>query len=311
MKKIALILLLILSISMIKCAHQETSQDWKYLGQTPPGDTPVVFAPGIVSTDSTIEHGSPTFSPDGKEVFWQSNLRHSEKATQIFGMTMKYVGDTWSEPEISLYDGGPVFSPDGKRLYFLPVGKEKGAENGPYFVEKQGESWSEPTCLDLIALFPELRFVHNHSFTSNGTIYFLGYAEGLDLFNNYGIYRTELSNGEYTKPELLPPSINTPGLFNWTPFIAPDESYLIFASRSVPAVVGTGGLYICFRQSDGSWTDRISLGEQINIKGSERFPTVSPDGKYLFFTRFVSKDNEDVFWVNAGIIEKLRKEALK
>ncbi len=312
MKKTTFILSLILSISMIKCSQQETSQGWKYLDQTPPGDTPVVFAPGIVSTDSTVEHGAPTFSPDGNEVFWQSNLRHSGKETQIFGMTMKRVGDTWTAPDISPYTGGPVFSPDGKRLYFLPIGKENGEENGPYFVEKQGNSWSEPKCLGLITRFPELRFVYNHSITRNGTLYFLGYAEGLELYNNFGIYRTELINGEYAKPELLPPSINTPGGFiNWTPYIAPDESYLIFSSRRIPTVDDNGGLHICFRQSDGSWTDRISLGKPINSKGSERFPTVSPDGKYLFFTRFVSNNNEDVFWVSAGIIEKLRKEALK
>ena len=37
----------------------------EYLGQSPPGDVPVVFAPGIISVDSTIEHGSPAFSHDG------------------------------------------------------------------------------------------------------------------------------------------------------------------------------------------------------------------------------------------------------
>jgi L-ascorbate metabolism protein UlaG (beta-lactamase superfamily) len=43
-----------------------------YLGQTPPGATPQVFALGIISTDAN-EHSAPSFSPDGNEVFWWAN----------------------------------------------------------------------------------------------------------------------------------------------------------------------------------------------------------------------------------------------
>jgi probable HAF family extracellular repeat protein len=45
-----------------------------YLGQTPPGNTPVVFARGIIS-DELQQHGAPAFSPDAKEVFWQTNYQ--------------------------------------------------------------------------------------------------------------------------------------------------------------------------------------------------------------------------------------------
>jgi hypothetical protein len=67
-----------------------------------------------------------------------------------------------------------------------------------------------------------------------------------------------------------------------------------------------GDLYICFRQPDGNWTDRINLGDRINSKGLERFPSVSPDGKYLFFTRDTPGTEEDVYWVSAKIIDRLR-----
>jgi uncharacterized protein (TIGR02145 family) len=43
-----------------------------YFGQTPPGATPQVFAPGIISTDAN-EYSAPSFSPDGNEVFWRAN----------------------------------------------------------------------------------------------------------------------------------------------------------------------------------------------------------------------------------------------
>ena len=138
----------------------------------------------------------------------------------------------------------------------------------------------------------------------------MGYLEGQWI--NLGIYRAELVNGEYAKPEVLPPSINTlKGIRNWTPYIAPDESYLIFCStRGLPAS-DQGDLYICFRRPDGSWTDPVSLGEPINSTEMERFPAVSPDGKYLFFTRDTPGHDEDVYWVSAGIIGKLKAKAIQ
>ena len=39
-----------------------------YLGQVPPGATPKLFAPGIIST--CTQHSSVYFSRDGKEVYF-------------------------------------------------------------------------------------------------------------------------------------------------------------------------------------------------------------------------------------------------
>ncbi len=37
----------------------------------------------------------------------------------------------------------------------------------------------------------------------------------------------------------------------------------------------------------------------------------SPDGKYLFFTRYDENWNEDIYWVDAKIIEDLKPKELK
>jgi len=306
MKKIFFIILIGFSCSI----QAQTVKEFPvlkgaYIGQTPPGKTPMVFAPGIISTDSTIEHGSPTFSPFGDEVLWQANSLDQER---IYCMSMRRVGDKWTAPEILLYGYGPVFSPDGKRLYFNSI--KEGDD--PYFLEKQGKNRSEAKSLNLIARFPELKYAFNISVTHDGTLYFLANAAGLGSKNNFGIYRAQLINGVYAKPELLPSAINTPGGFlNWTPFIAPDESYLLFSSNRRSPGTDQGDIFVCFRQPDGSWTETVSLGATINSSQQERFPAVSPDGKYLFFTRWVTDDNEDVFWVSAGIIEKLKAKVIK
>ena len=131
------------------------------------------------------------------------------------------------------------------------------------------------------------------------------HAEGFETMKSFGIYRSELINGIYSKPELLPANINAAnGTFNWTPFIVQDESYLLFSSNRH---ANQQDLFICFKQSDGSWTEAHGLGEAINTQKGERFPYLSPDGKYLFFTRWVSPGNEDIMWVSAEIINDFKK----
>lgn len=301
MKTKILIAISLLGVTTLTTVAQTNSTD--YLGQTPPGDTPVVFARGIVS-DSFQQHGVPSFSPDGNVVFWQTNRQDTDKNWLIFTKTARRVDGKWTTAEVTSYEGGAVFSPDGKRLYFGSKGE--GAE--PYFIEKKGSGWSQPKSISIISRFPELKFAYNLSIASNGTLYFLGYAPAdSGLWNNYAIYRMELKNGEYIKPELLPSCINAKGnILNWTPYIAPDESYLIFCSRRLKPQDDYGDLFICFRKPNGNWTDRISLGELINTPVLERFPAVSPDGKYLFFTRWTTDNDEDVFWVSAKIIDDLK-----
>lgn len=298
MKKILLFTILLLTIEA-SYGQEFSGLTGDYLGQPLPGKTPVVFARGIVS-DTLLQHSAPAFSPDGSEVFWWS-FYYGEK-TLYFQKTMHRIDNQWTVPEKSPFLGIPFFSPVDNRIYFTTY-------DDPKYSEKLDEGWSNLKSIELVALFPEIKMVEFPSISQSGTIYFNGYAEGFKF--NIAIYRSEFVNGEYTKSELLPAHINIPGdgMLNQTPYIAPDESYLIYCSRSFLPVDDKGDLFICFRQADGSWTVRIKLDERINTSGMERFPLVSPDGKYFFFNRYDSIYDEDVFWMSASFIDEL-KEAI-
>jgi hypothetical protein len=168
--------LLLLGFNSFIYAREFNDLKGDYLGQTPPGDTPVIFAPGIVSTDYA-EHSAPAFSPDGNEVFWWVNRgpKSDNEKWISWGMTMRRIEDRWTAPAVSPHDGVPVFSTDGKRLY---CGSD-GTGGGPYFVEKQDDSWSEQKSIGLVTRFPELKFAYQLSIACNGTLYFIGIAEGL------------------------------------------------------------------------------------------------------------------------------------
>ena len=54
---------------------------------------------------------------------------------------------------------------------------------------------------------------------------------------------------------------------------------------------------------DGKWTDPINLNSKIGFNEDSRNAYISPDQKYLSFC-----SRENIYWVDAKIIEKLRKE---
>ena len=101
-------------------ARQTVDPAVRYLGQTPPGSTPVKFAPGIVSTPA-IEINA-VFRPDFKEFFF---ARQVDGVFTLFRSTL--TGNKWSNPApLQIYPAGAqgmavdmAYSPDGRELYFL------------------------------------------------------------------------------------------------------------------------------------------------------------------------------------------------
>jgi Tol biopolymer transport system component len=273
-----------------------------YLGQKPPGMNALVFAKGIVSTDS-IEHSSPAFSPDGKSVLWTAIYRNKPS----FLLEMEYDNDHWNKParptfgDTTADDFYPSFSSDGKTLYFSSRRTVPGfpPHRGIriWTVSKSERGWGNPVPLDsTISSGGE----YGHSVADNGTLYFTS-------DNRWDIYRSVKSGNDFQKPELVP--VNTQG-YEDGPFIAPDESFLIFESDRPEGVKGSIDLYITFRMKDGSWSSPKNMGDKINSAATERFAKVSPDGKYLFFgsNRAQLSDNLyfDIYWIDAKVIESLR-----
>jgi hypothetical protein len=56
-------------ITIFKTQVNEVYHYHPYLGQTPPGITPEIFAPGIISTKYRV-YANVTFNPEVKEVYW-------------------------------------------------------------------------------------------------------------------------------------------------------------------------------------------------------------------------------------------------
>ncbi len=98
MKKILFLLLPVFSsILYAQSTNESPGLKGDYFGQTPPGDTPVVFARGIIS-DNYQQHGAPSFSPDGNIVFWQTNQRPANENEKWLTFSMTIPGHPLSRP---------------------------------------------------------------------------------------------------------------------------------------------------------------------------------------------------------------------
>jgi Tol biopolymer transport system component len=88
------------------------------------------------------------------------------------------------------------------------------------------------------------------------------------------------------------------------PGIAPDESFMVFYSIRPGALSGTEtDLYLTLRRPDGTWTKPRNMGPRVNSGYHESAPSISPDKKYMFFTRAngwwenSNRDTSDIYWV--------------
>ncbi len=276
-----------------------------YFGLARPGDSPEIFAPGIVST-SLHEHSAPAFSKNGREIYWTSVV-----GSKQFIYFSRYEAGKWSAPQTVPFssggiDSGPCFSPTADRLYFysnrpVPSRTTGGSTFDIWYVERAGTAWGDARTLGFSAGNGGLGFVMP-SIAANGNMY-LTYALAESVME---LFVAEQDAEGFKKPVRIPAPINTENLkMNWTCCIAPDESFLIFASQRADSR-GYNDLYISFRGADATWGTPKNLGPLVNNGAQVRFPAFSPDGRYFFFVRAGRMGQDDVYWMDASFIRKMR-----
>jgi hypothetical protein len=118
------------------------------------------------------------------------------------------------------------------------------------------------------------------------------------------------ADGAYTVPESLEGPINAAGAVD--PFVDPDERFLLFTGLGRDDGFGITDIYISHRQDNGSWGEPINLGDGVNTEHFERFPSLSRDGRYLFFIRAVGEQfstaDSHFYWVSADVLDPLRPQ---
>lgn len=250
-----------------------------------PVDLPLNYLPELAPKDQLIHRGILSSTRD--EYYYTLSDKNFEKFDIKY---VRKVDNHWSSPKNAVInsafsDHGMSFSPDGRYLYFSstrPVDIPGVADTWHLWrSEKVDGEWTEPTFVDI----PNLRdkLVSHPTISKSGELYF--HSSNLD-YSDMDIYYSTMVNGKFQKAKKAIIPMETE-VNKCTPFISPDQGYLLFA-----AVGEQLDLMISFRNKEGRWTPALRLDKSINQNGQGN-PSVTSDGKFLFFTTGTHSGTEE------------------
>lgn len=292
---------LLFSFAFLFIVNVATTQtipaDSLYLGQIPPGDSAIIYAPGSISLPNRRET-KIVFSPNNEECLIGIGLNNT---FQI--LYTDFYSGYWQTPVPSYFISNsqpiePFFSPDSLHVFFT-------SNANIYISERVNQTWTTPV---ILASPVNTGYEEYHPTTAlNGTLYFCSMRENPSSF----LYRSVPENGNYSTVQKLDVAINRHNSDQdgaYDPFIAPDESYLIFSSIRSDGY-GQADQYISYNKN-GSWTNPKNLGPAINTTAIEYGSYVSPDNKYYFFSRpagWGPNAPADIYWIKIDdLVDSLR-----
>jgi hypothetical protein len=276
------------------CPAQTIPVDSLFLGQIPPDEIPKRFNLSASQNFATVERIA--ISNDGRTICYHENNGY-DKSSIYRIKYYSYINNKWTSPLI-LFDDytAPSFSITGDTLFV-----EKN--NCVWYSLKDNNTWTNPIKID-----SRISYWHYFQVSNSGILY--ASLKSQDKLDKKDWSSISIKNQDTIIRSLGAP-INSIG-DNLDFYISRDESYIIFASdRSDLIKYGYFDLFISFRKKDNSWTTPQNLGQEINIKNEARWgPYVSPDKRYLFYSRSATQDNSDAFtnWVRIDkLVDRLKK----
>lgn len=259
-----------------------------YFGQKPPGLTPEVFAPGVVSINGRYEYGI-TFSPALDEMYFSAQ-KEGQTADIYFS---KLEDKKWKPIQKANFTKGkkagemePFLSLDGEKIFFTAYNSDF-TDTKIWVANRVKSGWGNARKLDSPINDEE---VFNSILAKNGDLFYT------DIFKSKTYY-SAFKNGKYPKVQEVEIEFGIHG------FISPSQDYLLVDARSKE----DKDIYVYFKKKDGTWSKPINLGDTVNSDFGETVPSVTPDGKYLFFSRYNEEGGlSNFYWVSTRVIENLR-----
>lgn len=100
--------------------------------------------------------------------------------------------------------------------------------------------------------------------------------------NNEDFYTSKKLENKWNRAAFLSRNINTEEYNEGTQCISPDGMYLFFTGCNRPDGNGRCDIYVCKREGK-DWSKPFNLGAPINTSGWESQPSISADGRTLYF----------------------------
>jgi hypothetical protein len=286
--------LILISIIFNLCAYSQPDTI-DYFDQSLPGISPQNFNPAIIDTLQKLEGDyleRIIFSKDGNSCYFEL-LNYQIETKRVTISTIKE-NTTWKSPDTSYfaknYNANHLaISPTGDTILFI---KDPSPTDNYdlYMTTLDGNDWTEP-----VKLPSPINSEYNDwypCYTNSGNIYF-----GRE---HNGLYKTNLNDEESAVVKIT----------DWIEgefFVSPDEDYIVFASGTkFTTLYGKWDIFVTFKKDDGTWTYPKNLGNSVNSGVFDYDPTISPDGRYIFYTKDGANSKGDIKWFSTELIAELK-----
>ena len=239
------------------------------------------FAPDVVTTRAFEINA--VFNREGDKVMF-SRCNDAFDFCQM--MESDFRDGQWQQAETlpfsgAYFEGDPYYSADYSTVYFISRRPVDGGSNATesfnlWFAKRSENGWQEPVLLERLSsdnhdLYPSL--------TDDGSLFFLSFRD-----NGRHLYQAQVSNNGFSEPVQMPAHIYGKDGLVGDSMVTRDGKHIIFSISGREDSKGRGDLYIS-HLIDGNWSVASSLGDLVNTADHEFTPILSPDNRYLFFTR--------------------------
>jgi len=276
---------------------RELSESQRYLGATAPSAIPQVLP--ISVRDGWFATDRLAITTDGQEIYFSEAVDWNDPSQYRIRM-YRFENFRWEGP-LDLFEGfiAPALSPDGKTLYL------QTKQDGVVFTwrsRRTEQGWAQPE-----AWAPDLP-VSGLTEVRSGRFYGVTTSEDSVGWGDLCVLDPSTDNTFHSLGRPVCTSSEENDFF-----VAPDESYVVFATYGTARVEHPSDIMISFQRPNHTWTEPVSVGPLINDSAETRWgPSVSPDGKYLFYATGYTASTGHILWVRFDAIrEILRLEALQ
>ncbi len=201
--------------------------------------------PEAVSFNTSADDFDPSFSADGKLLYFFSNREGGEGGTDIYFVKYDSVNQSFSQPvnmgnniNTSGDEWGPAESIDGKKFIFCTDGLGGKGKHDIFICEKAKDGWSEPK--EISEINSDEDDFDPTFLNDSKTILFTKKNNEDEAY----LYISYLSEGKYTKPEKLGKDINISNTWNFGSSLDPqDHSYFYYSTHKEEDSMGRLDIY--------------------------------------------------------------------
>lgn len=262
---------------------------------------------GSIINSNQIEY-APSISADGNTMIYQSN---KEGNYELF-MAHRNASGVWSSSEViesiknfgsdDVLIAGSSLSYDGNYIYFFASYPGGYGIEDIWYVEKEGESWSNP-----INAGPNVNSNSYEGFPSisadGSTIYFMRTVKSPYPGKFcYQLFSSEKDNrGQWKLAQPLPYPVSQ-GCEN-CPRIMSDNETLIFAAIREPS--DNYEIYQSRNLGNGKWSDPVAY-DFINTPSDDKYGTIPSSGDIMYLNRDFG-NGHDIYSISIPLELRPRK----